>query len=254
MVWSGYTVLMSGKTDSIKLNNNPSCLPGSTFVYSEVFKLDLSSASLLLGSSHHPSFIHYLKDFLERITKKRTKNKAKTTKPGTEWKSCGRQSQSKAKDQKSQSQSQLNKLTVKTGAVIEEYYCSTKPLEAVFVSTCAERPEVVGRGVLDCVSWVVEGAALMVAEGAERVELCRGGFVAQHLKRGMGVTFGIQGGGYGEGIGLGGIVGLRLVERTLNQDIGKGRMTTGCGRQSEWNGGICRKSVEVDPVAGWTGD
>ncbi|GJQ92249.1 hypothetical protein Tco_0003388 [Tanacetum coccineum] len=46
MVWSGYAVLMSGKTDSIKLNNNPGCLPGSTFVYSEVFKLDFSSASL----------------------------------------------------------------------------------------------------------------------------------------------------------------------------------------------------------------
>ncbi|GJU62798.1 hypothetical protein Tco_1244633 [Tanacetum coccineum] len=46
MVWSGYAVLMSGKTDSItKLNNNPGCLPGSTFVYSEVFKLDFSSAS-----------------------------------------------------------------------------------------------------------------------------------------------------------------------------------------------------------------
>ncbi|GJV45196.1 hypothetical protein Tco_1429732 [Tanacetum coccineum] len=58
----------------------------------------------------------------ERITKKRTKNKAKTTKPDSEWKSCEGQSQSKAKDQKSQSQSQLNKLTVKTGAVIEEYY------------------------------------------------------------------------------------------------------------------------------------
>ncbi|GJU81726.1 hypothetical protein Tco_1284091 [Tanacetum coccineum] len=58
----------------------------------------------------------------ERITKKRTKNKAKTTKLDSEWKSCEGQSQSKAKDQKSQSQSQLNKLTVKTGAVIEEYY------------------------------------------------------------------------------------------------------------------------------------
>ncbi|GKA97973.1 putative reverse transcriptase domain-containing protein [Tanacetum coccineum] len=56
---------------------------------------------------------------VERITKKRTKNKAKTTKPDSEWKSCEGQSQSKAKDQKSQSQSQL---TVKTGAVIEEYY------------------------------------------------------------------------------------------------------------------------------------
>ncbi|GJR37639.1 hypothetical protein Tco_1213323 [Tanacetum coccineum] len=30
MVWSGYAVLMSGKTDSIKLNNIPGCLPGST--------------------------------------------------------------------------------------------------------------------------------------------------------------------------------------------------------------------------------
>ncbi|GJW94414.1 hypothetical protein Tco_0174086, partial [Tanacetum coccineum] len=58
----------------------------------------------------------------ERITKKRTKDEAKTTKPDSEWKSCEGQSQSKAKDQKSQSQSQLNKLTVKTGAVIEEYY------------------------------------------------------------------------------------------------------------------------------------
>ncbi|GJX44811.1 hypothetical protein Tco_0261487 [Tanacetum coccineum] len=46
MVWSGYAVLMSGKTDSIKLNNNLGCLPGSTFVYDEVFKLDLSPASL----------------------------------------------------------------------------------------------------------------------------------------------------------------------------------------------------------------
>ncbi|GJU10474.1 hypothetical protein Tco_1132870 [Tanacetum coccineum] len=53
---------------------------------------------------------------------KRQKTKKKMTKPGTEWKSCEGQSQSKAKDQKSQSQSQLNKLTVKTGAVIEEYY------------------------------------------------------------------------------------------------------------------------------------
>ncbi|GJY15352.1 hypothetical protein Tco_0385774 [Tanacetum coccineum] len=58
--------------------------------------------------------------FLERITKKRRKNKAKTTKLDSEWKSCEGQGQIKAKDQKSQSQSQLNKLTVKTGAVIEE--------------------------------------------------------------------------------------------------------------------------------------
>ncbi|GJV04921.1 retrovirus-related pol polyprotein from transposon TNT 1-94 [Tanacetum coccineum] len=52
----------------------------------------------------------------EQITKKRTKNKAKTTKPDSEWKSCEGQSQSKAKDQISQSQSQLNKSTVKTKA------------------------------------------------------------------------------------------------------------------------------------------
>ncbi|GJW54486.1 ribonuclease H-like domain-containing protein [Tanacetum coccineum] len=45
MVWSGYAVLMSGKTYSIKLNNIPDCLLGSTFVYSEVFKSDFSSAS-----------------------------------------------------------------------------------------------------------------------------------------------------------------------------------------------------------------
>ncbi|GJT67836.1 hypothetical protein Tco_1019316 [Tanacetum coccineum] len=51
MVWSGYIVLMSGKTDSIKLNNILGCLPGSTFVYSEVFKLDFSSASTHLKSS-----------------------------------------------------------------------------------------------------------------------------------------------------------------------------------------------------------
>ncbi|GKB92852.1 hypothetical protein Tco_0965124 [Tanacetum coccineum] len=67
-----------------------------------------------------PNYGKFLK--VERITKKRTKNKAKTTKPDSEWKSCEGQSQIKAKDQKSQSQSQLNKLTVKTGAVIEEYY------------------------------------------------------------------------------------------------------------------------------------
>ncbi|GJQ95258.1 hypothetical protein Tco_0006397 [Tanacetum coccineum] len=59
---------------------------------------------------------------MKRISHQKTENKEKMTKPGTEWKSCKGQSQSKAKDQKSQSQSQLNKLTVKTGAVIEEYY------------------------------------------------------------------------------------------------------------------------------------
>ncbi|GKC06535.1 hypothetical protein Tco_0998145 [Tanacetum coccineum] len=53
MVWSGYAVLMSGKTDSItKLNNIPGCLSGSIFVYSEVFKLDFSSASFLLQLMH----------------------------------------------------------------------------------------------------------------------------------------------------------------------------------------------------------
>ncbi|GJR63102.1 hypothetical protein Tco_1505264 [Tanacetum coccineum] len=41
---------MSGKTDSLKLNNIPGCLPGSTFVYSEVFKLDFSSASHFIPS------------------------------------------------------------------------------------------------------------------------------------------------------------------------------------------------------------
>ncbi|GJU53988.1 putative reverse transcriptase domain-containing protein [Tanacetum coccineum] len=40
MVWSGYAVLMSWKTDSIKINNNLGCLPGSTFVYNKFFKLD----------------------------------------------------------------------------------------------------------------------------------------------------------------------------------------------------------------------
>ncbi|GJW83956.1 hypothetical protein Tco_0157101 [Tanacetum coccineum] len=55
MVWSGYAVLMSRKTDSIKINNNLGCLPGSTFVYSEVFKLDFSSASTHLKSL---SFLH----------------------------------------------------------------------------------------------------------------------------------------------------------------------------------------------------
>ncbi|GJW59670.1 hypothetical protein Tco_0109005 [Tanacetum coccineum] len=58
MVWSGYVVLMSGKTDSIKLNNISGCLSGSTFVYSEVFKLDFSSASLHSALiTIHPSSI-----------------------------------------------------------------------------------------------------------------------------------------------------------------------------------------------------
>ncbi|GJT12843.1 hypothetical protein Tco_0859885 [Tanacetum coccineum] len=73
-----------------------------------------------------PQEFHILSFILgiqKRISHQKTENKAKKmTKPGTEWKSCEGQSQIKAKDQKSQSQSQLNKLTVKTGAVIEEYY------------------------------------------------------------------------------------------------------------------------------------
>nr|GEZ31796.1 ribonuclease H-like domain-containing protein [Tanacetum cinerariifolium] len=40
MMWSGYAVLMYGKTYSIKMNNNSGCLSRSTFVYNEVFKLD----------------------------------------------------------------------------------------------------------------------------------------------------------------------------------------------------------------------
>ncbi|GKC12496.1 hypothetical protein Tco_1009278 [Tanacetum coccineum] len=63
-----------------------------------------------------------LKTKVERISHQKKKTRNKMTKPGTEWKSCEGQSQSKAKDQISQSQSQLNKSTVKTKAVIEEYY------------------------------------------------------------------------------------------------------------------------------------
>ncbi|GJR85751.1 putative reverse transcriptase domain-containing protein [Tanacetum coccineum] len=50
MVWSRYAILMSGKTDSIKLNNIPGCLLGCTFVYSEVFKLNFSFTSLSFHS------------------------------------------------------------------------------------------------------------------------------------------------------------------------------------------------------------
>ncbi|GKG17472.1 hypothetical protein Tco_0362429, partial [Tanacetum coccineum] len=60
MIWSGYAVLMSGKTESItKLNNNRGCLPGSTFVYSEFFKLDFSSTSDIYSAlvTIHPSSI-----------------------------------------------------------------------------------------------------------------------------------------------------------------------------------------------------
>ncbi|GJY52216.1 reverse transcriptase domain-containing protein [Tanacetum coccineum] len=57
----------------------------------------------------------------ERITKKRTKNKAKTTKPNMEWKSCKGQSQSKAKDQKSQSQKSTQQINSQTGALNMSY-------------------------------------------------------------------------------------------------------------------------------------
>ncbi|GJX38858.1 hypothetical protein Tco_0252161 [Tanacetum coccineum] len=72
------------------------------------------------------------------------------TKPGTEWKSCKGQSQSKAKDQKSQSQSQLNKLTVKTGAVIEEYYTSPSSGERMCQRVASMRRDIitVGGGVV----------------------------------------------------------------------------------------------------------
>ncbi|GJS02078.1 reverse transcriptase domain-containing protein [Tanacetum coccineum] len=73
---------------------------------------------VIFYSASHLRFILEFKGYHT----KRQKTKKKMTKPGTEWKSCEGQSQIKAKDQKSQSQSQLNKLTVKTGAVIEEYY------------------------------------------------------------------------------------------------------------------------------------
>ncbi|GKA07725.1 hypothetical protein Tco_0686949 [Tanacetum coccineum] len=56
----------------------------------------------------------------ERITKKRTKNKAKTTKPDSEWKSCEGTKPNQAKDQKSQSQSQLTNQQSKSEAVIED--------------------------------------------------------------------------------------------------------------------------------------
>ncbi|GJT91240.1 hypothetical protein Tco_1080085 [Tanacetum coccineum] len=63
MVWSGYAVFMSGKTDSIKLNNIPGYLTGSTFVYSEVFKLDFSSASL-----HSALVTIYLSSIMQKIS------------------------------------------------------------------------------------------------------------------------------------------------------------------------------------------
>ncbi|GJT84424.1 hypothetical protein Tco_1058766 [Tanacetum coccineum] len=68
MVWSGHAVLMPGKTNSIiKLNNNSGCLPGSTFVYSEVFKLDFSSASTHLKSSLIPILAFSVNILLDSI-------------------------------------------------------------------------------------------------------------------------------------------------------------------------------------------
>ncbi|GJX21590.1 hypothetical protein Tco_0226035 [Tanacetum coccineum] len=52
----------------------------------------------------------------ERITKKRTKNKAKTTKLDSEWKSCEEQGQSKAKDQISQVKVNSTNQQSKTGS------------------------------------------------------------------------------------------------------------------------------------------
>ncbi|GKF65957.1 hypothetical protein Tco_0192474 [Tanacetum coccineum] len=99
MVWSGYAVLMYGRTDSIKLNNNPGCLPGSTFVYSEVFKLDLSSASL-------HSISCTLMCPWKRISDKRTKNEAKNDKTKHEIEEH-KKSKSKSKSTiKSQSQTE----------------------------------------------------------------------------------------------------------------------------------------------------
>ncbi|GKA25530.1 hypothetical protein Tco_0711639 [Tanacetum coccineum] len=68
MVWSGCAVLMSGKTDSIKLNNNLGCLPGSTFVYNEVFKLDFSSASSLFHLMYDNCELTLLDEFTSELT------------------------------------------------------------------------------------------------------------------------------------------------------------------------------------------
>ncbi|GKB71145.1 retrovirus-related pol polyprotein from transposon TNT 1-94 [Tanacetum coccineum] len=65
MVWSGYAVLMSGKTDLIKLNNIPGCLPGSTFVYSEVFKLYFSLASFHSAHLMHANMPAFNKSDLD---------------------------------------------------------------------------------------------------------------------------------------------------------------------------------------------
>ncbi|GKD71441.1 hypothetical protein Tco_1325531 [Tanacetum coccineum] len=72
MVWSGYAVLMSGKTDSIKLNNISGCLPGSTFVYSEVFKLDFFLAPTHLKSL---SLLHCALDLDSVLGSIKTKDK-----------------------------------------------------------------------------------------------------------------------------------------------------------------------------------
>ncbi|GJS58331.1 hypothetical protein Tco_0653115 [Tanacetum coccineum] len=69
MVWSGYAVLMFGKTDSIKLNNIPGCLPRSTFLYNEVFKLDFSSASLHLMHANVPALKRHSSTLLANSNK-----------------------------------------------------------------------------------------------------------------------------------------------------------------------------------------
>ncbi|GKF15958.1 hypothetical protein Tco_0057420, partial [Tanacetum coccineum] len=53
------------------------------------------------------------------------------TKPDTEWKSCKRQGQSKAKDQISQSQSQLNKSTAHLCAIDRDYEDFEGPILAL---------------------------------------------------------------------------------------------------------------------------
>ncbi|GJT05696.1 hypothetical protein Tco_0840158 [Tanacetum coccineum] len=75
-----------------------------------------------LESSTWPRCQDFKATLEKDIIPKDRKHSKRMTKPDSEWKSCEGQGQIKAKDQKSQSQSQLNKLTVKTGAVIEEYY------------------------------------------------------------------------------------------------------------------------------------
>ncbi|GKA95808.1 hypothetical protein Tco_0817903 [Tanacetum coccineum] len=124
MVWSGYAVLMSGKTDLIKLNNIPGCLPGSTFVYSEVFKLDFFFNFSSLFHLMHANVPACEPFFRLRISNevdinKKTENQAKMTKLSMEWK---RLCKIKAKVQKYQSQSQYRRISSQTEAGTEEYY------------------------------------------------------------------------------------------------------------------------------------